>query len=189
MAERNIVIFGAGKIGRSFIGQLFGRAGYEVIFVDLDAQLVDALNARGSYPVIIKGRDHENHLSIKNVRAIHALKSDEVYESVCRAGLLAVSAGKAALPSIASSIAGGLMQRESVHPGKTLDIILAENMLSAAAFFRNELKKRLPLTYPVDQRVGLVESSIGKMVPIMTARDLELDPLQVFAEPYNTLIP
>jgi mannitol-1-phosphate 5-dehydrogenase len=36
--------------------------------------------------------------------------------------------------------------------------------------------------------VGLVETSIGKMVPIMTAGDLAEDPLQVFAEPYNTLI-
>jgi mannitol-1-phosphate 5-dehydrogenase len=36
--------------------------------------------------------------------------------------------------------------------------------------------------------VGLVETSIGKMVPIMTQADLEQDPLQVFAEPYNNLI-
>ena len=28
-----IVIFGAGKIGRSFIGQLFSRSGYEVILI------------------------------------------------------------------------------------------------------------------------------------------------------------
>ena len=32
MADQSIVIFGAGKIGRSFIGQLFGKSGYEVIF-------------------------------------------------------------------------------------------------------------------------------------------------------------
>ena len=36
MAERNIVIFGAGKIGRSFIGQLFSKAGYGLVFVDMD---------------------------------------------------------------------------------------------------------------------------------------------------------
>jgi len=28
------VQFGAGNIGRSFIGQLFSRAGYEVIFIE-----------------------------------------------------------------------------------------------------------------------------------------------------------
>ena len=33
---RKIVIFGAGKIGRSFIGQLFGCGGYKVVFIDVD---------------------------------------------------------------------------------------------------------------------------------------------------------
>ena len=32
--EKKILIFGAGKIGRSFIGQLFSRAGYELVFID-----------------------------------------------------------------------------------------------------------------------------------------------------------
>jgi mannitol-1-phosphate 5-dehydrogenase len=36
--------------------------------------------------------------------------------------------------------------------------------------------------------VGLIETSIGKMVPIMTLAELEKDPLVVYAEPYNTLI-
>jgi mannitol-1-phosphate 5-dehydrogenase len=36
--------------------------------------------------------------------------------------------------------------------------------------------------------VGLIETSIGKMVPIMLKKDMEADVLQVFAEPYNTLI-
>jgi mannitol-1-phosphate 5-dehydrogenase len=39
-----MIIFGAGKIGRSFIGQLFGCAGYKVIFVDVDHKMVDLLN-------------------------------------------------------------------------------------------------------------------------------------------------
>jgi mannitol-1-phosphate/altronate dehydrogenase len=33
---KQIVIFGAGKIGRSFIGQLFGCSGYQVVFIDVD---------------------------------------------------------------------------------------------------------------------------------------------------------
>jgi mannitol-1-phosphate 5-dehydrogenase len=46
----------------------------------------------------------------------------------------------------------------------------------------------LPASYSFHQLVGLVETSIGKMVPIMAKKDMEEDPLQVFAEPYNTLI-
>jgi mannitol-1-phosphate 5-dehydrogenase len=50
------------------------------------------------------------------------------------------------------------------------------------------LKEHLPADFPFESRVGLVETSIGKMVPIMTEGDLATDPLWVFAEAYNTLI-
>jgi len=188
MADRNILIFGAGKIGRSFIGQLFGKAGYEVVFVDMDLTLVEELNRRGSYPVVIKGPVMEDRLIIENIRAIHALDQDTVAEAIEDSDILAISVGKTALPAVARVVASGLMKRELKHPGKVLDIILAENMRAADLFFREKLRKILPSSYPLDELVGLVETSIGKMVPIMTTEDLAEDSLQVFAEPYNTLI-
>ena len=188
MAEQNILIFGAGKIGRSFIGQLFGRAGYRVVFVDMDKPLVDELNRRRKYPVVIKGPDKEKRWVINHVRAIHALEVPEVIEAIRMADIMAISVGKNALPAVAGVVAEGLLGREKTRPGVILDIILAENMRSADLFLRDKLRDLLPVSYPLDHLVGLVETSIGKMVPIMTAKDLEADPLQVFAEPYNTLI-
>ena len=61
-------------------------------------------------------------------------------------------------------------------------------MRNADDYIRKELIKLLPVDFAVDDLVGLVETSIGKMVPIMSKKDLEDDPLQVFAEPYNNLI-
>jgi mannitol-1-phosphate 5-dehydrogenase len=61
-------------------------------------------------------------------------------------------------------------------------------MRSAASFVRDELTRYLPADFEFTHKVGLVETSIGKMVPIMTAGDLREDPLQVFAEAYNQLI-
>ena len=69
-----------------------------------------------------------------------------------------------------------------------MDIIIAENLRNAAEFMNNNLKKYLPEGYPLQERVGLIETSIGKMVPIMLKKEMEADVLQVFAEPYNTLI-
>jgi len=96
--------------------------------------------------------------------------------------------GKNALPAVAGVVAEGLEARERMYPGRNLDVILAENMRSADLFIREKLREALPSSYPLDRQVGLVETSIGKMVPIMTKRDLDEDPLQVLAEPYNTLI-
>jgi mannitol-1-phosphate 5-dehydrogenase len=185
--ERKIVIFGAGKIGRSFIGQLFGCGGYKVVFVDVDAILVDLLNRRGSYRVVIKS-ETEEEITVPNVQAISALDRGKVVDAVSKAGIMAVSVGKNALEKVIPVIAEGLLQRNVINPGVPLDIILAENMRSAADFTRDILKKNLPSGFAIDSLVGLVETSIGKMVPIIPLTELEKDPLVVFAEPYNSLI-
>ena len=41
---KTFVQFGAGNIGRSFLGQLFSQAGYQVIFIDIDTAVINALN-------------------------------------------------------------------------------------------------------------------------------------------------
>ena len=185
--DRKIVIFGAGKIGRSFIGQLFGVGGYKVVFVDLDPVIVARLNSKGSYQVIIKG-EKDQEIIVRNVRAISSLDLQNVIEAVSTAGILAVSVGKNALEKVIPVIAAGLELRYSRNPGCPLDIIIAENMIEAGGFMQERLKKNLSLYYPFEKLVGLVETSIGKMVPIMTLTELEKDPLMVYAEPYNTLI-
>jgi mannitol-1-phosphate 5-dehydrogenase len=187
MQNRSILIFGAGKIGRSFIGQLFGRAGYEVVFSDVDKNLIDALNARHSYPVVIKSDAGDETMETRNVRAIFG-SEENVIREVAQASIIATAVGKNVLEKIVPLMAKGLLKRYEQRSASAIDIIIAENMRSAAAFMREELMKRLPSGFPLNSFVGLVETSIGKMVPLMTQADLEKDPLAVFAEPYNTLI-
>jgi mannitol-1-phosphate 5-dehydrogenase len=184
---RKIVIFGAGKIGRSFIGQLFGCSGYKVIFVDIDPAMISLLNRKGNYRVVIKG-EKEEEIIVPDVEAISALDKDKVSDAVSTAGIIAVSVGKNALEKVIPVISAGILKRSVAAPDVPLDIILAENMRSAADFVREQLKKNLPASFPVDSMVGLIETSIGKMVPIMPLAELEKDPLVVFAEPYNSLI-
>ena len=50
------VMYGAGNIGRGFIGQIFSQSGYDLCFIDVAAELVDALNRDGRYPVRILDR-------------------------------------------------------------------------------------------------------------------------------------
>ncbi len=185
--QNQIVIFGAGKIGRSFIGQLFGCSGYEVIFIDVDPVIIAGLNEKGSYRVIIKGETDEE-IIVPNVSAISALDKESVIKAVSKAGILAVSVGKNVLERILPVIAEGLELRYKNDTGTPLDIILAENMRSAADFVKNIFIQNLPETFPIDKLVGLVETSIGKMVPIIPQAELEKDPLVVFAEAYNSLI-
>ncbi|TVQ37934.1 MAG: mannitol-1-phosphate 5-dehydrogenase [Spirochaetaceae bacterium] len=180
----NLLQFGAGNIGRSFIGQLFSRAGWTVTFVDVDQHIVAAINRRRAYPVVVKHPDgREETIEVKGVDAIDGRDREAVVAAVHNADLVATAVGTQALPSVVELIAEGLKRRQN-----SVSIIIAENIRNGAAVVRDELRKHLPPDSAVLSRTGLVESSIGKMVPLMTEADRQSDPLRVFAEPYNTLI-
>jgi mannitol-1-phosphate 5-dehydrogenase len=185
--EKTIVIFGAGKIGRSFVGQLFSRSGYQVLFVDVDKRVIEELNRRKSYDVVIKAEKDEV-ISVTNVCGILASDLEPVAEAIARCSLMATCVGKNALPKIMPAIAKGIEKRYRENPGYPIDIILAENVRDACSLVKESLISLLPGGFPVDSYLGLVETSIGKMVPIMPREIENADPLVVYAEPYNTLI-
>ena len=80
-----------------------------------------------------------------------------------------------------------MVYRYKKTPFAPVDFIIAENVRHADKLFEQNVKHYLPEDYPFEKLVGLVETSIGKMVPIMTQKDLENDSLAIFAEEYNTL--
>ena len=187
--KQKLVLFGAGNIDRSFIGQLFSRAGYDVVFIDVNDQLIQALNTEHQYRVIIKRNDAPDEtLWVKNVRGVHGRDQETVAEELADAAIAATAVGKHALPYIIPSLAKGLERRRQKLGAVALDIIMAENVRHIADYMRQELIQILPADYPIDHLVGLVETSIGKMVPIMKAEDVQQDPLWIFAEEYNQLI-
>ena len=187
--KHKLLQFGAGNIGRSFVAQLFSLSGYEVVFVDIDQRLINALNTENKYRVVIKnGNLPDETLTIKNVRAIDGRNTEAVIDEIISADIAATSVGQRALPIILQTLAKGIEQRFKKNQDRPLDIIIAENLQNAADFFHQELSQNLPSEFPLDEYVGLVETSIGKMVPIMKEEDLKEDPTWVFAEPYNQLI-
>lgn len=152
-----IVVFGAGNIGRSFVGQIFARSGWEAVFSDVDDALVAELNRRREYAVVVKREGvADEEILVRGVRAVDGRD----------------------LEAVARELA-------AVRP---LDLIIAENDREARATIRSGLAGLLPARFPLGERLGLVEASIGKMVPIMRAEDLAVDRLRVFAEAYNELI-
>ena len=184
--QSRLVLFGAGNVGRSFVAQLFSRAGYEVVFVDVDSVVVNELNRRKAYDVIIRDRECRT-IRVSGVRAVDAKDSDGVVRELQRADLVATSVGAAALPSVMRTLAMGLRERY-VRGLPVIDVILAENLREAKESARGWLRESLPREYPDEAMPGLVETSIGKMVPITPDALRREDPLVVYAEAYNTLI-
>ncbi len=186
---KKLLQFGAGNIGRSFIGQVFSRGGYEVVFVDINDVVVTALNERHRYRVMVKKNEEpDEEIIVSNVRAVHGSDRNRVAEEIAEADVVSTSVGIGALSHIFPVLALGIELRFSRSPGKPLDIIIAENIRNGSEFFSSELQKHIADTVPFNSYVGLVETSIGKMVPIMKDEDIARDPVWVFAEAYNTLI-
>ena len=178
------VIFGAGNIGRSFIGNIFSSNGLSVTFIDANEVLVKELNIKKEYKIIIKRNNKtDEDILVKNIKAIHSSETTKIINCLVESNICATSVGQAALPKVIPLIAEGIKIRnmQSLQP---LDIIIAENIRNGADFFR-ELFRKNGL---YGDEAGLIETSIGKMVPIMTEADLEKDSLVLNAEEYNTLI-
>ncbi len=183
---RQAVIFGAGSVGRGFLGELLCGAGWFVTFVDIDPVLVRTLATDGSYPHLTVSDAGERRTTVGPVTALHARDRDAVVEALLHADLAATSVGAAVLPAVADTVARGVGRRVALcRP--PLDILLAENVHGCAEVMRRLLAERLPeLSAPaLAAAVGLLETSIGRMIPLPLP-DPDA-PTLVRAEPYRFL--
>ena len=71
---KKAVHFGAGNIGRGFIGLLLSKAGYHVTFIDIIDELVDDINRLGKYNVQIAGSPDK--ITVENISAIDSDRDD-----------------------------------------------------------------------------------------------------------------
>ena len=183
------VVFGAGNIGRGFIGQLFSESGFEVVFVDVDEPLIDLLNARGGYTIRLVDNDLSEELVIAPVRALRAGDVDAVAQTLAEAAIAATAVGVRALPYVAPVVAAGIARRAGAGVDAALNIILCENLKGAAAAFRGMVAGHLPaeLHGYLTERVGIVDTVIGRMVPPLTPELRASDPTLILVEPYKEL--
>lgn len=182
------IMYGAGNIGRGFIGQLLSMSGYEVVFIDVDDNLVAEINIEKRYPIKTVSNDDSFEEWVENVRAVNGKDKAVAAREIASADIVATAVGANILPKIAPVIAQGLALRfeNSTEP---INIIICENLLGAGAIFKSLIQKELPkrLHSTLDERVGFVEASIGRMVPVMTKEMSGDNILRICVEPYNKL--
>ena len=186
---KHAVMFGAGNIGRGFLGQLFSESGYEVVFVDVDELLIAALNERGGYPLRLVDNEHVEELSISPVRALHSRNAEAVAEALSTADIAATAVGARVLPHIAPLVAVGLVRRAEAGTPSALNVIVCENLHEAAAAFRQMVELHVPQSRRpyFETYVGFVDTVIGRMVPPPTPEMRAQDPALIVVEPYKEL--
>jgi mannitol-1-phosphate 5-dehydrogenase len=178
---KNAVHFGAGNIGRGFIGLLLSRAGYRVTFVDISKDIIDAVNARGRYTVTLAG-EVEEALTVENIRGVLFTDEERVAEAVSRSDIVTTAVGPGVLQRIAPALARGLQLKISVNPDAPLNIIACENMVGASEYLRGEVFKRLlpEEIAALEKSVGFPNAAVDRIVPPRKGDDI----LAVTVEPY-----
>ena len=178
--------FGAGNIGRGFIGKLLAESEAELTFADANAELVDQLNHSQQYKVHVVGSQHQIDV-VSRIVAVNA-NSGEVIDRIRQADLITTAVGPMILDKIAATLASGLQLRFDDGNLTPLNIIACENMVRGTTHLKSAVLARLPEAYHerLEQCVGFVDSAVDRIVPPAAAAND--DPLEVTAESFSEWI-
>ena len=177
---KKAIQFGAGNIGRGFIGSLLSKAGYHVVFADVNAEIIDKINSDKNYTIHVMDSvcSEEKINDISGVISIN----NEIYKEIVEAEIITTAVGPVVLPKIAPTIAKGISLRRENGIESYLNIIACENAIKASSQLKEEVKKYLneeEIAY-LEQFVGFPNCSVDRIVPPVKSENI----LDVVVENY-----
>ena len=163
------VHFGAGNIGRGFIGQLLHQNGFEICFVDTNAALIQQLNQDGGYRIDIMD-EQETTVFVDRISALNSLtETEKVIAAIKEADILTTSVGANNLVKIAPTIAKGLSER--FKQKRSINILANENAINASNILKEAVYKTLSQQeeavydhYAYFVNTAIDRQSLGKVV-------------------------
>jgi mannitol-1-phosphate 5-dehydrogenase len=131
------VHLGAGNIGRGFVGLILHKAGYEIVFADVAAELIDTLAAADHYQVHEVGAEPRTW-TVDNFRALNSASNEAgVIEEIATADMVTTAVGPNILKFVAPLIAQAIKARATDLP--PLQVLACENALYATNNLRTEI--------------------------------------------------
>ena len=180
--------FGAGNIGRGFIGKLLADSGVEVIFADVNEKVIDQLKAQRSYHVKIVGDSINTVENVTNITGVNSKDENALIDLFKNVDLVTTAVGPNVLKIIARTIAKGLIARFAAGNNMPLNIIACENMVRGTTFLKEQVFTHLTPEQQAEAEklVGFVDSAVDRIVPPVQAD--ESDPLLVTVEEFSEWI-
>ncbi|HBN56920.1 MAG TPA: mannitol-1-phosphate 5-dehydrogenase [Lachnospiraceae bacterium] len=177
---KTAIQFGAGNIGRGFIGMLLAQAGYRVIFADVSEVIIDRLAADQAYTVHVMDTEVED-VKITNITGIMS-NGDEIIDEIAKADVLTTAVGLRVLAFIAPAIANGIKKRMADGVKAPLNIIACENAIRATSQLKEHVYKLLSEEEKAycEEHVGFADCSVDRIVPPVRSEN----PVDVVVEKY-----
>jgi mannitol-1-phosphate 5-dehydrogenase len=190
MTYKTIVIWGAGKIGRGFVADLFFAAGYHLVLVDQSQDLIAQLGQAGRYIVVrAESPERRKDVVIDGYTALSTAQPDAVAAAVAAADLMAVAVFPQDFATLAQELAAGLVVRRQTRPAVPLNVLLCTNLAHAGPQFRALLEAALPAEARdyMQSQLGIVETLVIRMVTESPADLHQRQPLLVWTNGYPEL--
>ena len=177
---KQAIQFGAGNIGRGFMGAILERSGWHVTFADVVEPIVDAINTQKHYTVHILDQECYNW-EITNISAVNSAGPD-IAPAIAQCDLITTAVGPLVLPKIAVTIAQGIRSRIAAGNKEPMNIICCENGLRTTTRLKNETFKHLSEAEIAfcDEYIGFADCAVDRICP---KPDFE-NPLDAAVEEY-----
>lgn len=179
---KKAVQFGAGNIGRGFIGAVLEQGGYHVVFADVNQTVIDRINDDGKYTVHIMDVECIDQV-ISNISGVNST-TDAVIKEIAdpKTEIITTAVGVVILPRIAPAIAKGIAERRKAGVEKPLNIIACENAVRATSQLKEHVMALLgeeDKQY-CEEKVGFADCSVDRIVPPVRSEN----PIDVVVEGY-----
>lgn len=185
---KKAIVFGAGNIGRGFMGQLFHEAGYYMTFVEYRKELVDMLNDAGRYPLRLLDAysGKEIDLVIDRFNAVHTGETEAVARIFAGADVAGTAVGVNNLEAITPLVVAGIRERRKAQR-PPIDIYLCENMYGAGDKLKEYVFSHLSPAEQewAEENIGFTGTSVARMVPAPDKRFAGEGPLFIVADSYH----
>jgi mannitol-1-phosphate 5-dehydrogenase len=180
-SDRKVVVFGAGAAGKGLIGVLFAQVGYQIIFVDINEDLVHKLQQAGRYEVVIHRLDGQREdRTVQDFRILPAADREPVALAMLDADFVLTAVFAANLPDVAQTLALGVEQCRRSGRRSPLHCIACENMKKSSSTLRRHVEAILgpeDRLY-LEEVLAFPDCMINRVVPS------PIDPLHVETEDY-----
>ena len=177
---KKAIQFGAGNIGRGFIGAVLSEAGYHVVFADVNELVVNKINEDGKYTVAIMDTECTEQV-ITNISAVDS-RSPELAKEIAQAQVVTTAVGLGILPRIAGALAAGVAERQAQGVTEYLNVIACENGLRASSQLKDHVYGHLTDEQKAyaDEYVAFPDCSVDRIVPPIKSEN----PIDVVVEKF-----
>lgn len=177
---KKAIQFGAGNIGRGFIGAVLSQAGYHVVFADVNDVVVNKINEDGKYTVEIMDTECSK-VVISNISAVDS-RSTQLAEEIAQAQIVTTAVGFGILPRIAGALAAGIAKRQAEGNTECLNVIACETGLRASSQLKEYVYGNLDDEQKAyaDEYVGFPDCSVDRIVPPIKSEN----PIDVVVEKF-----